>query len=414
MLARGTDCSRISGLWMERAVWANASRGTNTMRQCVALGLLAIVSVVFLNSGCGRSSPENTRTRAPSVSSPSLSDSESTLAEVPSLGSEVRPPRSARFRPLASLPTWRLPYCPAGGSPWSSDGKLLALTNGQVLAVFDAMHPEEPPKVVHISSPPTNMTISWSPVGRWIACHTKSYTRPEGARGVVITDSLWAVPVDEGRAVPVATRDVWPFLWASDGYIYGWEGTTIERFPPPNPWRARNPVTAQRITRVVYTLGQGTVFFTPGNPPTAVRVPTSIGHVFEGDPFPGGGLFIIRRYAYGPGTPAYGAVVDVRGVEHASLDGPAREDSSGTNLGPAFGATTVTADGQYVLGYYEVDRDEDVAKAVVYVVGRNGGSRIPVEGACYSVQPECSPRGNYLALEALHGGVEVGVLEIAP
>jgi hypothetical protein len=324
---------------------------------------------------------------------------------------EARPQRAV-YRRLVALPRgWNMPFCPAGGSPWSPDGRLLAVGNGLELAVFDVTRPQEAPRVIFTAAPPTNMTISWAPDGRWIACHAKTYWHPSDRGGVRIADLLWAIPVAGGRPVLVDEVDAWPFLWASDGYIYGWKGRVVQKYAAPDPWRAGNPATRSTSPRLVYTLGQGTVLFTPGDPPRTVRVPPTIGNVFEGDPLPDGGGFLIKRFYCGRGQPPYGAVVSVGLEPLSSLDGPAREDSSGTDL-ELFAPTSVSADGRYVLGFYEVDRDEDVAKAVVYVVDSGGRWRLPVEGAVYSTRPECSPRGNFLALEVLRGGLEVGVLEI--
>ena len=74
----------------------------------------------------------------------------------------------------------------------------------------------------------------------------------------------------------------------------------------------------------------------------------------------------------------------------------------------------MTADEQYVVGFYEVDepRGDNVAKAVVFLTYTLGQVRIPIEGACYSTKPECSPTGPWLALEALHGGIEIGILKV--
>ena len=105
--------------------------------------------------------------------------------------------------------------------------------------------------------------------------------------------------------------------------------------------------------------------------------------------------------------------MDATGAVVASLDGPAREDSSSTPLG-YFTATSTTADGQYVAGFYEVDSKdgEDIAKAVVFVTDANGRVKLPLEGAPYGTDIQCSPTGHWVAIAALRGDLEVGSLEV--
>jgi hypothetical protein len=104
--------------------------------------------------------------------------------------------------------------------------------------------------------------------------------------------------------------------------------------------------------------------------------------------------------------------VDERGIVRLSLDGSAREDSSGTDLA-YFSATSVTSDAAWILGFYEVDDEHNVVKAPVYVVDASNSLRMPIEGAPYSTRPECAPNGARAAFELLTGGgVEIGVLRI--
>jgi hypothetical protein len=77
-----------------------------------------------------------------------------------------------------------------------------------------------------------------------------------------------------------------------------------------------------------------------------------------------------------------------------------------------FNGLSVTADGRYVAGIYEVEHGENVAKSVVFLVDTTGTVRFPVDDAPYSFRLHCSRTGNWIALETLRGGLEVGALEI--
>ena len=137
-------------------------------------------------------------------------------------GSSPRPPttavgKHARFERLVAL-SWHLPFCPAGGSPWSPAGGLLAVDSAGRLATFDVKHPQAAPRILLALATPTNITVSWSPNGRWIACHTKTYSGRSA-----IGDSLWAVPVESGRPELVQGGSrIWPFVSGSDGFIYAY------------------------------------------------------------------------------------------------------------------------------------------------------------------------------------------------
>src|SRR5690349_14350718 len=139
------------------------------------------------------------------------------LTTSPSSGGEL-----PRFERSATLP-WHLPFCPAGGSPWSPTENLLAVDSAGVLAVFDASRPQSPPKTGLAMPTPTNITVSWSPDGQWIACETKTYSRTSGRPGVTITDTLWAIPVAGGRPIVILGAERWPFLWGSDEALYSWD-----------------------------------------------------------------------------------------------------------------------------------------------------------------------------------------------
>ena len=304
------------------------------------------------------------------------------------------PGTHARFERLATL-NWHLPYCPAGGSPWSPAGGLLAVDSAGRLGVFDVQRPDLPLRTLLAMATSTNITVSWSPDGRWIACKTKTYSRRRADRGIAIGDSLWVVPVEGGRPELVrGGSEFWPFFWASDGYIYGWDGSKACRLAPPAAWRAQNLGAVSRISRLASAGNLGIVRITPGDPPTVVALP-QLGRALQRGAFPDAERFLMILSPPGPRN----VIVDAAGAIRGVLDGSAREDSSSTAL-DYFTATSVTADNRYVMGFYEVDdaRGDDIAKAVVFLADTLGGVRIPIEGACYSTKPELSPAGPWLVL----------------
>jgi hypothetical protein len=287
---------------------------------------------------------------------------------------------------------------------------LLAVDSAGTLAVFDASRPQDPPKTLLTMPAPTNITVSWSRDGQWIACKTKTYSQPRHA-GIAIAESLWAIPAAGGRPKLIQGGvEVWPFLWGSDGFLYGWVGTRTFRFAPPTSLASENPDATARTPSLALLPRQEIVRITAGDPPEVVPLP-QLGRVLQRGRFPDGRRFLMTRLE--PGQGPRNVVVDATGRILAGLDGSAREDSSGTPLG-YFTATSVTADGQYVAGFYEVDTKagEDIAKAVVFLTDATGRSRLPVDGAPYSTRIECSPTGHWVAAEMLRGGVEVGTLEV--
>jgi hypothetical protein len=309
----------------------------------------------------------------------------------------------AVFERLVSL-TWSMPYCPAGGSPWSPTGGLLAVDSAGCLGIFDATHPGVPPRILFTpTSSPANMSISWSPDGKWIACRV----------GYQEDSRLWAIPLSGDKPIWIGSpgADTWPFVWAGDGYIYELKGSEVVRLEKPRS----SPSEAHRGTskRIIYSPRRDRpVFLTPGESPTGSLLPDVLGRADEGDPFPDRPEFLIHRDHFGDGLP-YSMVIDTAGAIRTVLDGWAREDSSNTRLG-LFAACSVTSDGSWVAGFYEVDGEWDIDKAVVYLGDARGRVRIPFENAPYSVRPECSQRGRFLALDRLNGGLEVGDLKIGP
>ena len=325
-------------------------------------------------------------------------DSVRTRADQPSSASGEH----ARFERLATL-RWHLPFCPAGGSPWSPSGTLLAVDSSGRLGVFDASRPQVPPRTLLAMSSPTSIAVSWSPDGRWIACRTKTYSRPNG--NLSISDTLWVIPVTDGGPTVAGSAVGWPFLWGSDGILYWWDDAQASRFVPPAPPSPQEPDRSRRVPGLAEFLHQGIARVTPGDPPEVA--PLHLGQALLHGTFRDGRRFLVQRIGSEPRS----VVVSATGEVLASLDGAAREDSSGTLL-RYFSPNSVTAQGRYIIGFYEVDtKDGDnIAKAVVFLTDTTGTSRIPVDGANYSTRAECSILGTWLALEVLSGGVEVGKL----
>lgn len=328
----------------------------------------------------------------------------------------------ARFIRHATLPSWELPFCTNFGSPWSPSGDLLAVTNGEVLAVFDARRPTDPPRPLLRIPTPGRFVIAWSPDGDWLACETSAPSPHVGPHGIAMTHALWAVPVtDDGpsREPAVGRPEVldWnarlaSFLWAADGYLYVWDDRRVRRVAPPSAWRSAHPDSAVRASRLAFVPGQGIVAFAPG-PSPRTRLIDGLRDVMTREAFPHGRRYLITRLAAGPSR---NVVLDPAGEPLGDLD--AFERSLGGP--PAFTATSVTADGRYVAGSYDTPRRTDGTPTdgapadhagCVFLTDTLGNARIPVSGAGRGVEPRCSPRGNDAVL-SFPGGLEVGSLVV--
>lgn len=319
---------------------------------------------------------------------------------------------AARFEEVARC-RFHLPYCPAGGSPWSPSGSLLAVDSAGTLALLDISKPREPLMRLFAKPPATNLAVSWSPDGRWIACRTKTYSSSPIREGTLITDSLWAIPVAGGPPILVwAGEEDGLFFWGSDGVLYSWQARRPSRFVlPGGPTTTsdalkRQPRLSEFSPEASRTRGVA-ARIVPGDPPGVTPLP-ALGRALICGSFPDERRFLVTRSeGRGPRT----VVVDEEGTTLASLDVTAREDSSGTKL-EYFSAGSVTSDGRYVAGFYEIDRDENVAKAAVFLIDVAATSPIPVAGAPYAIHVECSRTDHWLALETLDSWVVVGALEV--
>lgn len=136
---------------------------------------------------------------------------------------EDGPVSSAKFTRRASLPHWQLPFCPSFGSPWSPAGDLLAVTNGEALAVFDARHPDAAPRVVLRIPRAGDILVAWSPDGDWLACEcTRMRIEGDPKRGW--SRSLWAVPAAGGDPRVVEwNHDLWTLAWSSVDGLFVWD-----------------------------------------------------------------------------------------------------------------------------------------------------------------------------------------------
>ena len=315
-----------------------------------------------------------------------------------SLPAVARPRVHAHFERVSIL-HGALPRCAAAGSPWSPSGRWLLVQDGSALRRFDATRPQDSLKTLLTLGLVLNFKVSWSPDSKWIAC---------GFNELNGSTTLWAIPVEGGQPVGFErVEDVRRFVWASDGSIYGWSGMATQpiRFTLPNkdPSSTAHGVAVPRLLN----LDPYAVRFTPDVP----------SEVF---PFPDWGIYPPIRATFPDGRRfVVGAsVVNSEGESLGNLDGPAREDSSGTELNN-FTPSSVTSDSRFVAGYYDVtesgpgDDEFRILKSPVFLTDTLGRARVPLQGAPYSRRIECAPRGPWMALEAAPGLV-VGRLSITP
>ncbi len=330
---------------------------------------------------------------------------------------EDGPVTAAKFTRRAMLPHWQLPFCPSFGSPWSPAGSLLAVTNGEALAVFDARHPETAPRVVLRIPRAGDILVAWSPDGDWLACEcTRMRVEGDPKRGW--SRSLWAVPAAVGDPQVVEwNHDLWSFAWASTGALIAWDAKGVRTLDPPAAWKAAHPQARSRTPFLTFLPKHGVLSVVPGKPGEAPAVTPAHGldAALARERFPGGGRFLLTRL----GQPSRNLVLDAQGEILGDLDAPVRTDPQHEPDG--FTATSVCADGHTIAGSYERPRHRDGSSAagdvvhdtwLVFLTDTLGTARVPVSGAGLGIEPHCAPVGRDVALRLPDGGIEVGVLTL--
>ena len=296
---------------------------------------------------------------------------------------------NVRIVPLASLHLW-----PARLAPWSPRETLLALTGPDGIYVFDAGQPRRAARRIVACQ---DAYVSWSPDGTWLAC---ALLDPRAQWETIV-----AVPAAGGNQDTLYNgQTVWPFLWASDGYIYCWQsgpdGSQIrQRLSPPARWQSRYFQPFEASPALVLNSRSGPLSyrrFDCSPQPTETNLPAldslaACGNLLLREHFPTNRQWLMT----GPGGETL--IVD--------------EDGRVVRSFPR-GITwsSVSADGRFLAGYREVDTEADVASAQLFIGDALGTWAAAVDGIDYAIEPRLSRRGFFIAYQGRRG-YEIARLE---
>jgi hypothetical protein len=296
-------------------------------------------------------------------------------------------PVRARFEREVEWPWGIAPTVP-GESPWAPRGDRLAVVRGGVLAILEISKPQAPPREL-FSMPDPVRSMAWSPDGKWIACLTR-----------LRTESLvWVIRVEDGVRHVAGAGDVWPFLWLSDHVLVGYrheDGEEILRFVVPGS--EAHAHTFDPLPRLIL-IGQrkaemALARLTPGAEPE-VSLLRGLGRALLRTTFPDRRRFLVCQLD----RDARSVVVDASGL--VLFD-----------LGSRIDAECATGDGRFVAGVHEEGDGHAVFSSEVLLYDLFSNRAIRVEDAPHSMRVECAPRGNWVALQTLRGGLVIGRLAI--
>ena len=278
------------------------------------------------------------------------------------LATTPAPPRSANYEEIANLKD----FSPLSFEPWSRSG-LLGLTGRDGLYVFDPASPGSVPRLVASENVGS---ARWSPDGGWLVIQV-------GPRLITIRTS------DSTRDTVYAGETLWPYLWASDGRIYGWSrphdsGRVV--VDPPARWRAEHPEKRVAHATIVITI-PGPFGFMPGANPSEWSLPFD--RTLVAEPFPGDSLYLVRSAETGS------SLVDVHGKVIRTLS-----DSLAL-------WTSVSSDGRLLIGFQEVETPdgETVAHSILHVGDARGAWSLRLQGAPDGTFPKWAPMDDIFCAE---------------
>ena len=288
-------------------------------------------------------------------------------------------PVAVRYEPIAELKN----YSPTSFEPWSPKG-LLALTGRDGLSVFDPRQPTQSPRRIALAG----YDARWSPEGDWILF--------QSGRGA--TSRLIAVQVADAWADTIYTgEDLWPYVWASDGRIYGWLRTRSHprvSIGPPRRWLEEHKSEKRVPHAILLPMGIG---FMPGAAPSDWILPIydpRTASVLLRNTFPGDSLYLAMVTGKGA------SVIDTRGNLVRTIPMDSVSDW-----------WSVSADGQLLLGDREIltPDGENLADAVLFVGDATGSWATRIEGAPSGITPFWSRQGDlFCAKDPVTDVVHVG------
>jgi hypothetical protein len=302
-------------------------------------------------------------------------------------------------------------YRPLAFEPWSPSGRYLGMIGRKgELRVWDAGQPEQSPRVVARHA---DELARWSPDGGWLLFEGLDKTESHCLIAVRLSDAS-----RDTFPFPLA----WPYLWASDGRIYGWTGgpqVAIEQphdhwlkhrvvAGPPKLWSSDHPGPNPGKAVLFSSFG-----FLPGPKPTewdlAINRDPAVKYVILESAFPGDSLFLA---IVGGSTAASSrnCVMDLRGNVIREIKDPNEADVGGCMERADW--NSVSADGKYLIGAREKKHWPFVngePHSIVYVGDTRGQWSTPVRGALEGAGPRWAPNGyEYCAEDHIAGVLRVG------
>ncbi len=227
----------------------------------------------------------------------------------------------------------------------------------------------------------------WSPDATWIACLVRSMN-PRSDRQVLV-----AAPLNGGKRDTLFDGPrAWPWVWACDGNIHYWDELgTRHALPPPKAWSAQKPSRLAPRSEFVWGDSRTPRVFRPCSGSDEVhRLPAidslaGTGYVLVYDEFTDGKRFLI----HGPGAyshPGGGFIVDDQGT---ILD----------SLGWEVSWTSVSSDGQFVVGQLTVDDGHAILSSKLFLGDVHGRWRREIPRTDGALDPHLSREGFFISYQ---------------
>ncbi len=283
---------------------------------------------------------------------------------------------------------------------WSPDGSRLGMRGPDGLYILNLDSLEIGPVQVIQPAP---FDFSWSPNGRHIVCRVQT---PDQARAGLST--LVTVDTETASSETILENaDVQAFRWTNNDTIYYWHAGSGARSaidpsaPGVNPPPPGSATGSLLVTSADLDSGRRGLSTRRFYPQAQTETPLSgvdwvnVKLFAVRGVFPDGRLLAsIHERRISP----YSAVTDSTGSVIVVL-------GSGGDPSNAFHATSLSPDGQFVLGIIESDSGHGViGSATVMLSHPDGLWRVPVQGAPDSIFPRFSPTSYLVALNALSDG----------
>jgi hypothetical protein len=311
------------------------------------------------------------------------------------LATAPAPPRVATYETIADLKGFTI----SGVDAWSSTG-LLVVEGSAGICLFDPARPKEPPKPLAVRGSPR-----WAPEADWLVVEAANMRAGTGASNFCLV----AVRLSDSAKDTIYTgAELWPYVWASDGKIYGWtrargHGMRVA-VEPPAEWKREHP-ESRRVHAVLF--GVPDPFgFVPGANPSEWSLPfSSMGHegsIFLRNAYPGDSLYLAT--IIGRSWPR-SAVIDLHGRVVREVGDSLAE------------WTSVSSDGRLLIGYEEIDnpQGENILHSFLHVGDAEGSWSLRLREAPDGVLPQWSPSDYiFFARDPIADVLRIGRVTLRP